>query len=196
MADDNKTNVEAQDQVTNPAPDVDKQPTQQPDNDPEKQPEKTFTQDEVNKIISDRLAREKAKQEEADKLKKMNADEKKDYELEKVKSEADQAKAELAKYRMRDEARNLLTEAGVQITDSDIDLVVTAEAESTQTNVKALTDLIKRVQDSTRKDLLKGNTPRNSGSTSISKEQIMAVKDPAKRQKLIAENIDLFRPSK
>ena len=196
MADDNKTNVEAQDQVTNPAPGVDKQPTQQPDNDPEKQPEKTFTQDEVNKIISDRLAREKAKQEEADKLKKMNADEKKDYELEKVKSEADQAKAELAKYRMRDEARNLLSEAGVQITDSDIDLVVTAEAESTQANVKALTDLIKRVQDSTRKDLLKGNTPRNSGSTSMSKEQIMAVKDPAKRQKLIAENIDLFRPSK
>lgn len=196
MADDNKTNVEAQDQVTNPAPDVDKQPTQQPDNDPEKQPEKTFTQDEVNKIISDRLAREKAKQEEADKLKKMNADEKKDYELEKVKSEADQAKAELAKYRMRDEARNLLAEAGTQITDSDIDLVVTAEAESTKANVKALTDLIKRVQDSTRKDLLKGNTPRNSGSTSMSKEQIMAVKDPAKRQKLIAENIDLFRPSK
>lgn len=196
MADDNKTNVEAQDQVTNPAPGVDKQPTQQPDNDPEKQSEKTFTQDEVNKIISDRLAREKAKQEEADKLKKMNADEKKDYELEKVKSEADQAKAELAKYRMRDEARNLLSEAGAQITDSDIDLVVTAEAESTQANVKALTDLIKRVQDSTRKDLLKGNTPRNSGSTSMSKEQIMAVKDPAKRQKLIAENIDLFRPSK
>ncbi|MGY0267279.1 DUF4355 domain-containing protein [Limosilactobacillus fermentum] len=196
MADDNKTNVEVQDPVTNPAPGVDKQPTQQPDNDPEKQPEKTFTQDEVNKIISDRLAREKAKQEEADKLKKMNADEKKDYELEKVKSEADQAKAELAKYRMRDEARNLLAEAGVQITDSDIDLVVTAEAESTKANVKALTDLIKRVQDSTRKDLLKGNTPRNSGSTSMSKEQIMAVKDPAKRQKLIAENIDLFRPSK
>lgn len=196
MADDNKTNVEAQNQVTNPAPGVDKQPTQQPDNDPEKQPEKTFTQDEVNKIISDRLAREKAKQEEADKLKKMNADEKKDYELEKVKSEADQAKAELAKYRMRDEARNLLSEAGAQITDSDIDLVVTAEAESTQANVKALTDLIKRVQDSTRKDLLKGNTPRNSGSTSMSKEQIMAVKDPAKRQKLIAENIYLFRPSK
>ena len=64
--------------------------------DSEKETEKTFTQDEVNKIVQDRLAKEKAKnekaQEEAKKLAKMNAEQKNQYMVEQLQKELEEYK--------------------------------------------------------------------------------------------------------
>ena len=44
------------------------------------------------------------------------------------------------------------------------------------------------------KDALKGNPPKKTSEpASITKEQIMKVKDPLERQKLINEHMDLFQ---
>ncbi|WP_093626710.1 DUF4355 domain-containing protein [Limosilactobacillus gorillae] len=184
--DNNKQNLTdtTNDQEPQTDPKVDKQSTQQPAPEPKKQTEKTFTQEEVDKIVMDRLNREKAKQkaeleklkhdqEEAEKLKKMNADEKAKYQLEKAQSDAEQAQAELARYKMRDEARRLLVEGGFPPEESDIDMVVTDKAESTQANVKALLDMKKRMAEQTRNELLKGRTPQ-TGSNS---QQVQPQKD-------------------
>ena len=66
------------------------------------QNEKTFSQEEVSQMIKDRLARERRKSEErmkdaiqeAEKLAKMNKDQKNQYELEKLLKENEELKAE------------------------------------------------------------------------------------------------------
>ncbi|MGC9650425.1 capsid assembly scaffolding protein Gp46 family protein [Staphylococcus warneri] len=66
------------------------------------QTEKTFSQEEVSQILKDRLTRERKKSDErikdavqeAEKLAKMNRDQKTQYELEKVLKENQELKAE------------------------------------------------------------------------------------------------------
>ena len=83
--------------------------------DAEKETEKTFTQDEVNKIVQDRLAKEKAKnekaQEEAKKLAKMNAEQKNQYMVEQLQKELEEYKTKEAKNDMIKEANSMLKEA-------------------------------------------------------------------------------------
>ena len=134
--------------------------------------EKTFTQSEVNEMIQKRVARamkdkdseiESAKN-EATKLAKMNKDQKKDYELQQAQQQAQEAEAKLARYQLRDAARKQLVDGGYTPTDADIDLIVTDKAESTQSNAQALLDMVERIKSSVRDDLLKGTTPKTSGS--------------------------------
>ena len=76
--------------------------------------EKTFTQEEVNKLISERLARQQkqfdAKQEEAAKLAKMNAEQKAQYEAEKREKELLQREQAVKEKELRYEALNILAE--------------------------------------------------------------------------------------
>ena len=133
--------------------------------------EKTFTQDEVNAMIQKRVGRALKDKEseiesartEAAKLAKMNKDQKKDYELKKAQQQAEDARAQLARYQLRDAARKQLVDGGYTPTDADIDLIVTDKAESTQANAKALLDMVERIKSSVRNDLLKGTTPKAGG---------------------------------
>lgn len=43
------------------------------------------------------------------------------------------------------------------------------------------------------KDALKGEPPKAGGSSSLTRDQIMKVKDRAERQRLINENMHLFK---
>ncbi|MDI9230025.1 capsid assembly scaffolding protein Gp46 family protein [Staphylococcus caprae] len=92
------------------------------------QNEKTFSQEEVSQMIKDRLARERRKSEErmkdaiqeAEKLAKMNKDQKNQYELEKLLKENEELKAEKALFQMKNETRTMLNEFGVQNFDEQI----------------------------------------------------------------------------
>ena len=92
------------------------------------QNEKTFSQEEVSQMIKDRLAREKRKSDErmkdaiqeAEKLAKMNKDQKNQYELEKLLKENEELKAEKALSQMKNETRTMLNEFGVQNFDDQI----------------------------------------------------------------------------
>src|SRR5690606_17165595 len=70
--------------------------------------EKLFTQEEVNRIVKERLARAlKDKEEaikEAEKLAKMNAEQKREYELEKLRRENEQLKKAQLRYELGREA--------------------------------------------------------------------------------------------
>ncbi|QPC19604.1 DUF4355 domain-containing protein [Lacticaseibacillus paracasei subsp. tolerans] len=128
----------------------------------------TYTDEQVNEIVKKRLARaEKEKQaavDEAAKLAKMNADQKKDYELQKAKKERDELKSQLASYQMGKQARSMFEYAKVSVTEDDLKHVVTPEAESTETNVKWLIAHDQAVAERVRQELLKGSTPLDPSS--------------------------------
>lgn len=127
-----------------------------------------YNDEEVNEIVKKRLARaEREKQaavDEAAKLAKMNADQKKDYELEKAQKERDELKSQLATYEMGKQARSMFEEAKLTVTEDDLQHVVTPEAESTEANVKWLIAHDQAVAEGVRQELLKGSTPKTHGS--------------------------------
>lgn len=171
--------------------------SEQPNESEEKQGEqqaKTFTQDEVNKIVSQRLERQKeqlkAKEDEAKKLSRMNAEQKANYELEKANKRAEEAAAKLARYEMRDSAKQMLADGGFNNADNDLlDLVVTDTAESTQANVNVLLTAIEAIREDERNKLLAGKTPKVGGKEikPVSAQELLKM-STAERVKFQREN--------
>lgn len=171
--------------------------SEQPNDSGEKQSEqqaKTFTQDEVNKIVSQRLERQKeqlkAKEDEAKKLSRMNAEQKANYELEKANKRAEEAAAKLARYEMRDSAKQMLADGGFNNADNSLlDLVVTDTAESTQENVNVLLNAIEAIREDERNKLLAGKTPKVGGKEikPVSAQELVKM-STAERVKFQREN--------
>lgn len=171
--------------------------SEQPNDSGEKQSEqqaKTFTQDEVNKIVSQRLERQKeqlkAKEDEAKKLSRMNAEQKANYELEKANKRAEEAAAKLARYEMRDSAKQMLADGGFSNADNSLlDLVVTDTAESTQENVNVLLTAIEAIREDERNKLLAGKTPTLGGKEikPVSAQELVKM-STAERVKFQREN--------
>lgn len=164
----------------------------------EEKDERTFTQKELDDIVQQRLRRaEKEKQDaidEAKKLAKMNADEKREYELEKLKQENEELKAVQIRFELGKEATKMLATSGITATDEILDFVVREDAETTSEAVIAFTELITDTADALVKEKLKGNGPRKqTGVTGITKQDILNIKDSAERIRAIQENQHLFK---
>ena len=72
--------------------------------------------------------------------------------------------------------------------------MVTTDAAETKSAVDSFTKLFKDAVEAAVKERLKGETPRKGtgGTVAMTKEQIMAIKDPELRQKKMLENKSLF----
>jgi len=171
--------------------------TQQQDEGDNKGDEKTFTQDEVNQIIEKRIAREQKKADEkakeAEKLAKMNKDQKAEYEREKMQKELDAYKAKEARYEMKQTAKDMLKEKDITADDDLLEIVTADTADQTSENVKAFTDVLnKMVKEQVQAKLTQG-TPKSFQATgSMTREDIMGIKDDSARQRAIAQNRHLF----
>ena len=186
-----------------PAPDNDGAP-EGADGEDKGKNEKTFTQAELDKIVQERLNRAlKNKQQEIDdakteaaKLAKMNKDQKQEYKIQQSEQRAADAEAELARYKMRDTAKQQLIDGGyTNPTDEDIDLIVTDKAETTQQRGEAFLNAYERIKENVRQELLKGKSPRINGApaTTMTKAEISKIKDPIKRQQAIKDNLGLYK---
>ena len=83
---------------------------------------------------------------EAEKLAKMNKDQKNQYELEKLLKENEELKAEKALSQMKNETRTMLNEFGVQNFDDQIvNILVNSDAEKTKKNVESFTSLVNQM---------------------------------------------------
>lgn len=139
--------------------------------------EKTYTETELQKIIKDRISREKKAAEkaveEASRLAKMNEDEKAKYEMEKLKEELADLKRKDAQYGLSKEASKMLAEHDIQVDDDLLAFVVKDDAEATKAAVDSFVALIDAKVAEGVKKALSGTAPKMNiaGNTAMTKEQ-------------------------
>lgn len=165
----------------------------------DQQGEKTFTQEEVNQILEKRIAREQKKADEkakeAEKLAKMNKDQKAEYEREQMQKELDAYKAKEARNEMKKHASDVFKNNEITPNDELLDIVTADTADQTQANVQAFKDVLNNmVKEQVQAKLYQG-TPKNysNGSGAVTRESIEQIKDDSARQQAIAQNMHLFK---
>lgn len=156
-----------------------------------------YTDADVDEIVSKRLAKwekqQAAKVEEAAKLAEMNAQQKAEYERDKVQKELDEYKRRDTVNAMVAESRRQLSEQGIAVSDDILTRLVGETAEETKASVDAFsTAFTAAVEDAVKKQLA-GKAPAAGVATkTMTKEEILAIKDPITRQAAIRDNIGLF----
>ncbi|KAA8442651.1 DUF4355 domain-containing protein [Weissella paramesenteroides] len=168
------------------------------------QKEQTFTQSELDSLIDKRTAKalETAKQKweeekqdavnQAEKLAKLSAAERKEAE-DKAKQEAmDKREQELNQREMRYEAQHQLEEN--ELPTDFVDMVMSNDAEKVSENIANLKTAFNKAVEVTVNEKLRGKTPQ-TGTTAgrLTKQEILQTADEKERQRLIGENMDLFR---
>lgn len=198
--DDNK-NTEAQEQ----------QVTEQPkDTGTDPKEDKQLDGDKLVKKLQKRIGKEQnEKHSLQDQLDKANAKIKELQSGKSIKNLSDEDKAkkaedekdkEIASLRAQITRRDnikqtdeVFKDAGLTVGDDVLNMIVVDDDKQTYANVQALIKYTNQIQSGVKKELLKGSTPRNNGKPTMTKVEISKIKDPIKRKKAIAENLDLYK---
>ena len=165
---------------------------------------KTFTQQELDDIVEARVARAVKKaqkdaeeqiqkaQSEGERLAKLSKDERLREEQAKRLSELEKREHDLAMKELSIEARSLLSEEGLPI--EFLDIVMADTAESVKDNISNLRTVFDQaVEKRVDERLTQSKVRTGSTAGAMSKQDIMAISDTSERQRLISENIHLFK---
>lgn len=144
--------------------------------------EKTFTQTELDAIIQKEKAKAKrsaekeyqAKIDEAEKMRKMNADQKAAYEAKKQADYIAELETKINRSGLEKEASKMLSDVGISVDDDILGFVVKDTAEATKEAVESFSALVNDLADKKVSEMLKGKTPKKveqTTSTGITKEQ-------------------------
>jgi len=153
-------------------------PVDPPANPPTDPPTKVeFTkeqQDELDRILKERLGKDRVKWEkeyqkklgdaktEAEKLAKMNADQKAEYESKKREDEITKRESEITRRELRASALETLAEKGLPKQLAEI--LVFTDAESTNTSLDAVEKAFREAVEAGVNERLKGTPPGGGGS--------------------------------
>nr|DAR44680.1 MAG TPA: Major capsid protein [Caudoviricetes sp.] len=128
---------------------------------PQPQDEKKYTDADVDEIINKKFAKWKAEQEakenEAKKLAKMNADEKQKYQLDQREQELANREQAIARKELTAEAKAMLSERGLPV-----ELVGVIDLTSAETVTDSVASIQKTWEDAVQKgvsDRMKGSAP-------------------------------------
>lgn len=164
-----------------------------------KKPEAKYTDADVDEILNKKFAKWQAQQEkavsEAKKLAEMNATQKAEYQRDQLQKELDAMKKQAALAEMMKTSRKMLSESGINASDELLSVMVSTDAENTKKAIDGFITAFNEAVESKVKDRLKGEPPRRGsggGIAPMTKEQIMAIRDPELRQKKMLENKELF----
>ena len=160
---------------------------------------RTYTDEEVDAIIERRFAKWQKQQDqkvaEAARLAEMNATQKAEYEREQALKKLAEYERRDAVRQMTDESRRQLREAGVDVPDEVVTVLVGEDAEATKAAVDGFAEACKAAVEAEVKRRLAGGSPRVGGDAgAMTAEDILRIKDPMERQRAIKQNIKKFRP--
>lgn len=132
---------------------------------------------------------------EAEKLAKMTKEEKAEYRAKKAEKELEELKKMNARTELAKTARKMLADENINISDELLSNLVADDADGTKKAVESFTKMYKDAVQAAVKEAIKGKPPKagTGGGNTVTKEQIMDIKDPIERQKMIRENINLFQ---
>lgn len=170
--------------------------TTEQDKKPASQPK--YTDDDVDKMLARKFAEWKKSEDkkvaEAKKLAEMNATQKAEYERDQLQKELDAFKKKDALAEMTKTARKMLSDSGISISDELLSVMVTTDAEETKGAIDGFTKAFKEAVESAVKERLRGEPPKRGtgGVQTMTKAQIMAIKDPELRQAKMLEHRELF----
>lgn len=143
----------------------------------------------------ERQEKDKAKEAEDARLARMNEAEKANERIRLLEERLAAADREKAVAAMTKQARAMLSDKNLHISDELLSNLIAEDAETTKASVESFISLFNSAVEKAVKDALKGETPK-AGSTAkggMTKEQILAVTNRPERQRLIKENMDLFQ---
>jgi len=159
--------------------------------------ERKYTQAEVNKMIADRLKREKAKskqhEDEAAKLARMSESQKQAKALKDLQDRLDAMEAKEARGKMAATARRMLQDEGIMVDDVIIDALVKGTAEDTDAAVQAFMKSYKAAIKKEAKETFKKAAPKTGGDGTLTRADILKIADRTERQKAIKAHPELFR---
>lgn len=160
-----------------------------------------YTDADLDKIINQKFSQWQKRQEkavdEAKKLEKMSADEQNAKKLSELQKRLDEMEKKDAESKMAASARKLLQGEGIVVDDVIVSALIREDAEHTKAAVDAFVKSFKSaVQNAAKMTFGRKEKPKtggNGGTGAMTREEILQIKDRAKRQKAIEENMNLFR---
>mgnify|MGYP000400692864 CR=1 FL=1 len=160
------------------------------------QDEKKYTDAEVDEIINKKFAKWKSEQEakenEAKKLAKMNADEKQKYQLDQREQELANREQVLARKELTAEAKSMLSERGLPV-----ELVAVIDLSNAEAVTESVASIQKTWEDAVQKgvsDRMKGSAPIKTApqqSTELTKAQFYRMSH-AEKANLKQTNPELY----
>ena len=178
--------------------------TETVDNPETTESDKTFTQDELDRIVQERVKRAVAKaqkdaedkikqaQSEGERLAKLTKDERAKEEEAKRLADLEAREKAIAVKELRIETQSLLSDEGLPI--EFLDVVMADTAESVKENIASIRKVFDEAVEKRVNERLTQDKPRRGATAgAMTKAEILAVKDVSERQRLIAENLELFR---
>ncbi|SET95726.1 protein of unknown function [Enterococcus malodoratus] len=150
---------------------------------------KTFSRDELAKIVAAETKKARAsweqeaeaKKEEAKKLAKMNAEEKLQHELQQKEAEIAELKRGQTLNEMRTEASKMLSNASLPHDEELLGLIVSDDAEATKKAIAVITNFASQI----KKENARQTPPSAGGQFSADKTTKQTVAELAKKNRII-----------
>ena len=155
----------------------------------EEESEKKYSDEDVDKLIKRKFAEwEKKKQKEEDeakKLAKMNAQEKADYKNRQLEDRIAELEREKTLSSMKDEARKMLSEKNINISDELLAFMVASDAEKTKTAVDSFAELFNAAVNEAIKSKARQSIPKEGGRFNPDIRALSGIADMAREARII-----------